>query len=84
VQILPGAIQKPAAALIDGFDAVPRSRVAYRSKANFGAMEGLLQKSKRAAPRFRIRTNFIAIAWRRRSKLGHLPVSTFELVASSR
>jgi hypothetical protein len=41
------------------------------------ALNGLLQRAKRAARGFRTSANFIAIAYLRMSKLKHLPTSPF-------
>ena len=48
-----------------------------RSNAFVEAMNGLLQKAKRAARGYRTARNFIAIAYLRMSKLKHLPQSPF-------
>ena len=44
-----------------------------RSNAFVEAMNGLLQRAKRAARGYRSASNFIAIAYLRMSKLKHLP-----------
>jgi transposase len=69
--------KKLASTLKERFDAVVRGMVDHRSNAIMEALNGLLQRAKRAARGFRTSANFIAIAYLRMSKLKHLPTSPF-------
>ena len=55
--------------------------IVNRSSAFVEAMNGRLQKAKRAARGFRAATDFIATAYLRMSKLKHLPAQPFTLAA---
>ena len=58
-------------------DAVARGMLDHRSNAFVEAMNGFLERAKRAAMGFRTATNFIAIVYLRMSKLTHLPDPPF-------
>lgn len=66
-----------AKTLSERFDGVVRGMLDGRSNAYVEAMNGLLQQTKTAARGFRTVENFIAIAYLRMSKLGHLPANPF-------
>jgi transposase len=75
------SFKKLARTITQRADAVVRGMTDNRSNAFVEAMNGLLQRVKRAARGFRTAKNFIAIAYLRMSKLKHLPAHPFAAAA---